>query len=212
MKTNISVLVLLAIVVCVFKNVGAAQTTPPVSQGPGAAAQKTTQILIPAHLTTDLDSRKLKPGDVVVVQTVGKVLLADGKVIPRGTKVVGHVTQAKAQSGGDAESSLQVVFDKIDLPDGKVLLINGVIRAIAPNIGAPEDPSLVKGIGGFSPGPDMQRRANWPATGLTEQSEGVEGIEGLHLYDNGLFKSDKKTVLLYKGSQIMLRVLLAGGD
>ena len=39
--------------------------------------------------------------------------LKDGTTIPLGSKVTGHVTEAKARSKGDAQSALGIVFDKI---------------------------------------------------------------------------------------------------
>ncbi|MGB9234884.1 MAG: hypothetical protein WCC04_10755 [Terriglobales bacterium] len=211
MKPQTSIIFLLAISICICKNVDARQAAAPSSQGPGGNAQKTTQILIPASLTTYLDSKKLKPGGAVEVKTVGIVHLADGRVVSRGTKIVGHVTQAKARSGGDTESLLGVIFDKIDLTEGKVLLINGVIRAVAPKIDVGADPNM-HGLNGHAPLGVSNRGALWPVPPLDEHSEGVEGIEKLHLYSDGLLKSDEKTVKLESGSQIILRVLLAGGD
>jgi hypothetical protein len=36
-------------------------------------------------------------------------------LIPSGTKVIGHVTQAQARSKGDPQSSLAIVFDKFEV-------------------------------------------------------------------------------------------------
>src|SRR5271168_5153143 len=123
-------LLLLAVSLSVARNADAQAATPSSSPAPG---QKVTQVLIPATLTGSVDAKKKKPGEEVVVKTAGNVRLADGTVISRGAKVVGHVTEAKARSGSDAQSSLGIVFDKIDLSDGKTLAITGVIQAFAPN-------------------------------------------------------------------------------
>jgi hypothetical protein len=57
---------------------------------------------------------------------------ADGKtVIPKGTKLVGHVTQASARGKGEAESSLGVVFDKAILKNGQEVPVNAGIQALA---------------------------------------------------------------------------------
>ena len=67
----------------------------------GGSAATTTQFLIGGTLAASLDSRKKKAGEEVVVKTIGDMRMSDGTVIPRGTKVIGHITEAKARSGGD---------------------------------------------------------------------------------------------------------------
>ena len=47
------------------------------------------------ELEGKLDSRTAKVGDRVVLKTTEKVLTADGTVIPRGTRLVGHITQVQ---------------------------------------------------------------------------------------------------------------------
>ncbi len=110
-------LLLLAISMCAAGNSTAQQAAAPSSKNPGAGDQPAKQILIPAFLDTSLDSKKRKPGAEVVLKTAGPVHLTDQRIISRGTKIVGHVTESKARSAGDWESSLGIVFDKISLPD-----------------------------------------------------------------------------------------------
>ncbi len=205
---------LLGISMCLARNADAQQAaTPP--QSPEANSQKVTQILIPGFLTESLESKNRKPSEEVVVKTAGPVRWADGTVIPRGAKVVGHVTEAKARSGGDTESSLGIVFDKISLPDGKTLSITGVVRAVAPN---PDQPDSG---GGVTYADIAQTIAHsTPSAGgsssvvpiLTGESVGVQGIKNLQLGPDGVFKSNGRTVKLETGSQVILRVQLAGGD
>ena len=57
---------------------------------------------------------------------------SDGKVvIPKGTKLVGHVTQARARAKGESESALGVAFDKAILKNGQELPLNLTIQALA---------------------------------------------------------------------------------
>ena len=115
--------VLPAILVCV-----AQQPTPP-SEAPNQNDVHTT---IPVQLTKSLDAKKLKAGDEVIART-SVPLQGNGVTVPAGSRVVGHVTQAQARSKGDAQSSLGIVFDKIQLPGGKELPMQGYIQAVAPN-------------------------------------------------------------------------------
>ncbi len=89
--------------------------------------------LMPVELTKSLDSKKLKEGDVVTGRIAANLRMKDGTNIPRGSKVTGHVSEAKARSKGDPQSALGIVFDKISLPGGKELAIKGEIQAVAPN-------------------------------------------------------------------------------
>ncbi|HLW86333.1 MAG TPA: hypothetical protein VKR60_14030 [Candidatus Sulfotelmatobacter sp.] len=206
-------ILLLTVSLCLARNAGAQQAAMP-SQSAGVAGQKTTQVVIPAFLTASLDSKKRKAGDEVVLKTAGAVHLADGTVIPKGAKVVGHVTEAKARSGSETESSLGIEFDKIDLAEGKTLAIKGVVQAAAPN------PNSESGGGVDYSGMNQTLQHATPSAGgtvavapvLTEQSVGVQGIKNLQLGSDGVFKTDGKSVKLDYGSQIVLRAQTAGGQ
>ncbi len=180
----------------------------------GGGAAKRTQFLIGGTLAVALDSKKTKPGEEVEIKTIGDERLSDGTLIPHGTKVIGHVTEAKARSGGDAESSLGIAFDKVELKGGKTLAIAGVIWAVGP---APEPKSgggVDYGFFGMIQAVEhTQAGTQWPATpGLNGDSVGVVGIKGLELSSDGVLKSGDKTVKLDFGAQIILRAQFAGGN
>jgi hypothetical protein len=84
-----------------------------------------------ATLSAPLDSKKCKPGDPVTARS-SEPAKSDGKtVLPKGTKLVGHVTQASARSKGDSESAIGIVFDKAILKNGQDVPVNAAIQAIA---------------------------------------------------------------------------------
>jgi len=85
-----------------------------------------------AALNSPIDSKKCKPGDPVNARTT-EAAKSEGKtVIPKGSKLVGHVTQASARAKGESESSLGIVFDKAILKNGQEIPLNNVtIQAIA---------------------------------------------------------------------------------
>jgi hypothetical protein len=86
---------------------------------------------IGAALTKAIDSRKMKPGDLVIARTV-EASKVDGKiVIPSDAKLIGHVTQASARAKGDADSAVEFVFDKAVLKHGEEIPLNVVVRAVA---------------------------------------------------------------------------------
>ena len=87
-----------------------------------------------AELSKSVNVKKVKLGDPVKA-TVTQDVLAQGKiVIRRGSKLVGHVTEAKVRSKEDEESRLGVVFDKALLKGGGEIDFTAAVRALAPGV------------------------------------------------------------------------------
>src|SRR6266567_2858006 len=99
------------------------------SVGGAALSSGTT---LQAELTKSLDAKKAKAGDEVSARVTQDVK-SDGKVVVhKGSRLVGHVTEAKARTKEDTESKLGIVFDKAVLKGGQEVAFNGVIQALAP--------------------------------------------------------------------------------
>jgi hypothetical protein len=80
---------------------------------------------------------------------------SNGKVVlHKGSKLVGHVTEAQAKSKENAESRLGIVFDKAILKGGEAVSFNSMIQAVAPplqatsSLAGDESSSLGGGMGG----------------------------------------------------------------
>lgn len=176
---------------------------------------------MPVELTKSLDSKKLKEGDTVTGRIAADLHMKDGTEIPRGSKVTGHVTEAKARSKGDSQSALGIIFDKISLPDGKNIAIKGEIQAVAPNpnagtqdAGGVNYPGMMAGndsrgasagtMAPAAPGPPTSQQTGRPL--LNGQSKGVIGIHNLELGENSVLISSGKNVSLASGTQMMLQV------
>src|ERR1700676_3110592 len=106
-------------------------------QGPNPAPAQAAPAAIghgafPVKVTKTLDSSKLKEGDAIEVETAGNFKLPDGTLVPKGSKLAGHVTAAKARSKGDSESELTVVFDKLNVANGKQLSVKGAVQGVFP--------------------------------------------------------------------------------
>ena len=103
--------------------------SPAANGGSAALSSGTT---LQAELSKGLDCKKAKPGDEVSAKLTQDVK-SDGKVVlHKGSKLVGHVTEAQARSKENAESKLGIVFDKAVLKGGQELAFNGAIQALAP--------------------------------------------------------------------------------
>jgi type II secretory pathway pseudopilin PulG len=86
---------------------------------------------IDATLANSLDAKKSKPGDPVEARTTQDVK-QDGKVVlKKGTRLVGHVTQAQARAKDQAQSQLGVVFDHAVLSTGQEVPFHATIQALA---------------------------------------------------------------------------------
>jgi hypothetical protein len=143
--------------------VGKSQASGSAAAGSAASAQAGQEnaalasgTAMNAVLNAPVDSKKAKPGDEVTARTT-EAVKADGKtVIPKGTKLVGHVTQASARGKGEAESSLGVVFDKALLKNGQQMPVNAGIQALAAaqtnSATAGSDIDSVAGAGGSAAG------------------------------------------------------------
>jgi hypothetical protein len=95
-----------------------------------AANQLAAGSTVQAELTKPVDVRKNKPGDEVVAKTTQDVKSDGHVVIPRGSKIVGRVTQAQARAKGQEESQLGMAFDHAVLKDGTQMPVAFTIQAI----------------------------------------------------------------------------------
>jgi hypothetical protein len=82
------------------------------------------------ELVGKLDSTSAKTGDSVVVKTDKDVKTADGTDIPKGSKLVGHVTGVQARGEGKENAQIAIKFDHAELKGGQSLPIESVIESV----------------------------------------------------------------------------------
>ncbi len=151
----------------------AAQSVNAPNQGTQAAAasQLRSGSSIHATLEKPVDARKNKPGDQVVAKTSDDVKSEGKVVIPRGSKIVGHVTEVKAREKGQAESAVGVVFDHAVLKDGRQVPLSLAVQAIGSGATAAQtDDSLMSSGDAGATG-----SVNGAASGMTRTGGGVVG-------------------------------------
>ena len=129
------------------------------------AAQSHHAAVIPVQLSKSLDAKKLKAGDPVEAKTAVELRTGTGTVIPRGSKVTGHITQAEARSNGGSQSSLGMTFDHIALKDGQQVPLKTTIQAVA----AP--PSTSTSLA--APPDNGQQRSDMPSGGMSSTGMGA---------------------------------------
>jgi hypothetical protein len=175
----------------------------------------------PVMLVKGVDSKKTKEGDVVVCQTVAALHSPSGLLIPSGSKVIGHITQATARSKGSPDSTLAMTFDKIEIAKGKELPMKGTLQAVGPsmgddsmNSGGPSSNVLMGGhsssggsSAGTTPPPQATSTMNAPTSKpiLLATSQGVLGVKNLQMDANGVLSSPGKEVRLDGGAQLLIR-------
>ena len=191
------------------------EAAAPVAVGHGA---------FPVKVDKSMDSSRLKAGDAVEVETIGSFKLADGTLVPKGSKVSGHVVSAKAKSKGDSESELTLAFDKLNIANGKQLSVKGTVQGVFPPA-QEADPGVpgastshgsgpAAGQSGAPPAPDYRpmgeintgsNPGGKAETVADPKSMGVHGMDNLSLED-GILTSKGKNVKLGGGVRMVVHV------
>jgi hypothetical protein len=96
-----------------------------------AADTLTPGTLLEVELSKSLDARKIKPNDRVEAKTATDMLAHGRIMVPRNTRIIGHVTEAKARSKGSPDSTVGITFDRMLLKDGRELPLQLSVQAIA---------------------------------------------------------------------------------
>src|SRR5690242_18596212 len=106
-------------------------STPNFSESAPAGANLAPGTILSVELSKSLDAKKLKANDKVEVRTVVDLLSHGQIVIPRNTKIIGRVTEAKAHSKQSPDSILGIVFERVLLKEGRAVSLQAVVQAIA---------------------------------------------------------------------------------
>src|SRR6266849_3709381 len=100
-----------------------------VQEGPPVTIPLSTGTAINASLLGSLDSEKSKPGDVVNAIVTESVVYQRSVLLPKGSRIVGHVVRTGAGSDGDQGAALFVEFDRVVLKNGETAELNAGIQA-----------------------------------------------------------------------------------
>jgi hypothetical protein len=149
-------------------------------RGTGASGALASGTTLNAELMHSLDANSCKPGDEVTAKLTEDVK-SDGKVVlHKGSKLVGHVTEAHARSKDNADSRLGIVFDKAVLKSGQELSFNGALQAMAPPLNAAlsaagDESSSIGAAGPISGGGARRSGGGGLLGGATSTATGVVG-------------------------------------
>jgi hypothetical protein len=93
-----------------------------------ASAAEATDVT--AELTKKVDTKNAKVGDQVEAKTTSSAKLADGTKLPKGTRLLGKVTEVHARSNADKSSHLAFSFDRAVLHDGRELPVHAILTSL----------------------------------------------------------------------------------
>lgn len=126
-------------------------------------AQTPDSVQLPAGATVrvtlqkPLDSKKNKPGDPVIAKSVESIKANGHDVLPKGTKIIGHLSGVEGHTKEKPQAFLGIVLDRAILKNGREVPVHFLIQAVAPGQGtdAPNmslTPATAAGSGGgFGP-------------------------------------------------------------
>lgn len=100
--------------------------------GDEAASHSWEMSSITGELEGKLDSRTANPGQQVVLKTIQKVQTSDGTIIPKGSQLIGRITEVQAFSRGKAAAQIGIAFDQVQLKNGQTVAIYTLIRDLTP--------------------------------------------------------------------------------
>lgn len=176
--------------------------------------------LLYAELSKGLDAKKVKVGDPVTAVLTADVLSHGEIIVPRNSKLIGHISEAKPSSKEDPESRLGIVFEKAVLKGGHEVPFSSALISLRPPKAGPsvdkDTPSVETQrntpiIGARSP--NRRDRLHPSITGDSQaktQSQLGSEIAGLTLApgSNGTqtIVAQKRTVKLESGVILELRV------
>jgi hypothetical protein len=107
---------------------GSTSAAPGASSSGGGFAAGT---VIGAELSKSIDAKKAKAGDQFTAIVLNDLRTDSGVTIPRGSKLIGHVTEAKPHAKGESDSVLGIAFDKIEVKKGPEIPVHAAIQAVA---------------------------------------------------------------------------------
>jgi hypothetical protein len=142
------------------------------------AGQLQSGSTVQAELTKPVDARKNKPGDEVVAKTTQDMKSNGQTVLPKGSKLVGHITEVQAREKGQQESHMGIAFEHAILKNGTQVPMALTLQAIGSsqaNAAAAMDDSEVAGstMGGSTmAGENLSGMASASGSGATRGALG----------------------------------------
>lgn len=158
------------------------QTQAPTASSPATAenqpGNRSARIapgsVIPVQLTKTIDAKKAKTGEEVVAKVTQDMKNQTGDVlVPKDTKVIGHVTEAQPRNKEQKESQLGIAFDRAEMKNGNSMQMPMSIQAIIGQQNNNANPG-----GGNNAGPPQQSTGGGTPSSAGAPSRSGSGMSG----------------------------------
>ncbi len=123
----------------------AAGTRGAVGYGDEAASHAFEMTSVTGELEGKLDSKTAKAGERVVVKTTEKIQTADGTLFPKGSHLIGHITEVQAFSKEHGAAQMGIALDRAELKNGQSVEIFTLIRGVSPSPSVAETNAMAEG-------------------------------------------------------------------
>lgn len=87
--------------------------------------------IIPVEMSKSLDAKKAKIGDAVEARVPADVLSKGKIVVPRDSRIVGHITDVKAHSKESPDSRIGIAFDRLLVKKAGEVPLRVTLQAVA---------------------------------------------------------------------------------
>lgn len=206
---------------------------------PNSAGAAESKVRIPsgtvflAELSKSVDAKKVKVGDKVEAKTTRDALSRGQVLVPRNSRITGHVTEVKFRTKDSKDSMVEIVFDHLAIKGGGELPVAYIIQAIGRPMGFVGDSAVATNVapssstlgppaspgtsssrptassGGPQENPQTPSSGDTAGSALSPNSEGAVGLRGLSLTSSeqgSVISSNNVNVHLDGGAQLVLRV------
>lgn len=100
---------------------------------PGMIAAGTN---LEAQLQSIVDVKKSKVGDEVVLKTTQAIKQNGEVIVPKGSKLIGHITEVKQKTKDNATSRIGMVFDRLQGKDLDVPINASIVSVVTAQVNA----------------------------------------------------------------------------
>jgi len=125
---------------------------------------------IAGELQSTLDAKHAQVGDQVILKTTKAIKQNGETIIPKGSSLIGHVTEVQQRTKGNAMSKLGLVFDRVEGKNLSADIVTSVVSIT--NVRA------VNNIGGDTLGSDVMGSSSTSTRGSAGASGGGGGLLG----------------------------------
>jgi hypothetical protein len=142
--------------------------------------------VIPVELTKSVDAKKVKAGDQIEAKVTQDLKTGSGELlVPKDTKVLGHITEVQARNKEQKESQVGIAFDHAVMKGGDNVALPMSIQAIIGpqtqnsdnNGGGSAEPTSMPNSGGMYPGSNGARSGGMGGTSSPMPSSTTTGNE-----------------------------------